>query len=49
MTTSEITFERHFPVEELSALWGMSDDFTGALSDKGSSVNAVWRHSLNAG
>ena len=30
-TTSEITFERHFSVEELSALWGMSDDFIRRL------------------
>jgi hypothetical protein len=29
--TSEITFERHFSVEELSALWGMSDDFIRRL------------------
>jgi hypothetical protein len=30
-TTSEMTFERHFSVEELSALWGMSDDFIRRL------------------
>jgi hypothetical protein len=31
ITISEITFERHFSVEELSALWGMSDDFIRRL------------------
>ena len=28
---AEITFERHFSVEALSALWGMSDDFIRRL------------------
>jgi transcriptional regulator GlxA family with amidase domain len=31
MTASEMTFERHFSVDELSALWGMSDDFVRRL------------------
>jgi hypothetical protein len=31
LSPSEITFERHFSVEELSALWGMSDDFIRRL------------------
>ena len=31
MASSEITFERHFSVKELSALWGMSDDFIRRL------------------
>jgi hypothetical protein len=31
MTISEVTFERHFSVEELSAFWGMSDDFIRRL------------------
>jgi transcriptional regulator GlxA family with amidase domain len=31
MTTSEMTFERHFSVDELAALWGMSDDFVRRL------------------
>jgi transcriptional regulator GlxA family with amidase domain len=30
-TTAETTFERHFSVEELSTLWGMSDDFIRRL------------------
>ncbi len=31
MTAPEMTFERHFSVDELSALWGMSDDFVRRL------------------
>jgi hypothetical protein len=31
MTASEATFERHFSVDELSACWGMSDDFVRRL------------------
>ena len=31
MPIAEITFERHFSVEALSALWGMSDDFIRRL------------------
>jgi transcriptional regulator GlxA family with amidase domain len=31
MVTSEATFERHFTVDELAALWGMSDDFVRRL------------------
>jgi transcriptional regulator GlxA family with amidase domain len=31
MATSEATFERHFTVDELAALWGMSDDFVRRL------------------
>jgi hypothetical protein len=27
----DLTFERHFSVDELSALWGMSDDFVRRL------------------
>jgi hypothetical protein len=31
MTTTEMTFERHFSVEELSELWGMGDEFLRRL------------------
>ena len=31
MAACEMTFERHFSVDELSALWGMSDDFVRHL------------------
>ncbi len=31
MATLEATFERHFTVDELAALWGMSDDFVRRL------------------
>ena len=31
MSTSETTFERHFLIEELAELWGMSDDFIRRL------------------
>ena len=31
MTPAEIAFERHFSVDELCALWGMSDDFVRRL------------------
>ena len=31
MNASEMTFEQHFSVDELSALWGMSDDFVRRL------------------
>ena len=31
MVGSEATFERHFTVDQLAALWGMSDDFVRRL------------------
>jgi len=31
MAGSEATFERHFTVDQLAALWGMSDDFVRRL------------------
>lgn len=31
MPVQESTFERHYSVEELTALWGMSDDFVRRL------------------
>ncbi len=31
MATNEATFERHYSVEELCELWGMSDDFVRRL------------------
>jgi hypothetical protein len=31
MTSPEPAFERHFSVEELAELWGMSDDFVRRL------------------
>ena len=31
MQTSEATFERHYAVDELAALWGVSDDFVRRL------------------
>jgi hypothetical protein len=31
MPTQETTFERHYSVEELTELWGMSDDFVRRL------------------
>ena len=31
MAGSESTFERHFTVDQLAALWGMSDDFVRRL------------------
>jgi len=31
MLAEETTFERHFSVEELTQLWGMSDDFIRKL------------------
>jgi hypothetical protein len=31
MVAAEMTFEHHFSVEELSSLWGMSDDFIRRL------------------
>jgi hypothetical protein len=31
MPAQETTFERHYSVEELSTLWGMSDDFVRRL------------------
>ena len=31
MQTQETTFERHYSVDELTELWGMSDDFVRCL------------------
>ena len=31
MTASEMTCERHYSVDDLSGLWGMSDDFVRRL------------------
>ena len=31
MGTQETTFERHYSIEELTELWGMSDDFVRRL------------------
>jgi hypothetical protein len=31
MALAEATFERHYSVDELAALWGMSDDFVRRL------------------
>ena len=31
MPVQETTFERHYSVEELTELWGMSDDFVRRL------------------
>jgi hypothetical protein len=31
MSTPETTFERHYSVEEITELWGMSDDFVRRL------------------
>ena len=31
MPAGDVTFERHFSVDELSELWGMSDDFVRRL------------------
>ena len=31
MSASESTFERHFSVDQLAELWGMSDDFVRRL------------------
>jgi hypothetical protein len=31
MPAQETTFERHYSVEELTTLWGMSDDFVRRL------------------
>ena len=31
MPAQETTFERHYSVEELTELWGMSDDFVRRL------------------
>jgi hypothetical protein len=31
MAVAEATFERHYSVDELAALWGMSDDFVRRL------------------
>jgi hypothetical protein len=31
MSVQETTFERHYSVEELTELWGMSDDFVRRL------------------
>ena len=31
MATDEVTFERHFSVDQLAELWGKSDDFIRRL------------------
>jgi len=31
MPTQETTFEKHYSIEELTQLWGMSDDFVRRL------------------
>jgi transcriptional regulator GlxA family with amidase domain len=31
MATQETTFERHYSIEELTELWGMSNDFVRRL------------------
>ena len=44
MNASEMTFERHFSVDELSALWGMSDDFVRRLFLREEGVVIFFRH-----
>jgi transcriptional regulator GlxA family with amidase domain len=44
MATSEATFERHFTVDELAALWGMSDDFVRRLFLHESGVVIFYHH-----
>ena len=44
MPGSETTFERHFSVEELSELWGMSDDFVRRLFLREPGVVVFFHH-----
>ena len=45
MSASESTFERHFSVDQLAELWGMSDD----SSDAYSSTSMAWSSSITTG
>ena len=40
----EVTFERHLSVEELAALWGMSEDFVRRLFVKEPGVVVFFNH-----
>ena len=44
MSGTETTFERHFSVEELSELWGMSDDFVRRLFLREPGVVVFFHH-----
>ena len=44
MSGTETTFERHFSVEELSELWGMSDDFVRRLFLREHGVVVFFHH-----
>ena len=44
MPVQESTFERHYSVEELTALWGMSDDFVRRLFLNEPGVVVFFKH-----
>jgi len=46
MPVQETTFERHYSVEELTELWGMSDDFVRRLFLHEPGVVVFYRHQL---
>ena len=43
MPASEITFERHFSVEQLAEQWGMSEDFVRRLFLHEPDVVVFWK------
>jgi hypothetical protein len=44
MAGQETTFERHYSVEELTGLWGMSDDFIRRLFLNEPGVVVFFKH-----
>lgn len=44
MSVQETTFERHYSVEELTELWGMSDDFVRRLFLSEPGVVVFFKH-----
>jgi hypothetical protein len=44
MPIEETTFERHYSVEELTQLWGMSDDFVRRLFLREPGVVVFFKH-----
>ena len=44
MQTEETTFERHYSVDELTELWGMSDDFVRRLFMNEPGVVVFFKH-----
>jgi transcriptional regulator GlxA family with amidase domain len=44
MQSQETTFERHYSVDELASIWGVSDDFVRRLFQREPGVVVFFKH-----